>query len=94
MNEGLRELKRLYIWWTEERPQREDPYADDHFEGIRRPSALRQLDGNGDDMSAVRGNFQEYFKVLERCAEQERLFEREDQEALERLIKLRGFMWT
>lgn len=94
-DEGLRELKRLYIWWTVERPMRSCPYDDKHFIGVRTPNAERVLaHHNGGKMSDPIVDYSEYHKIIKECGEREDVYEREDQEKLEQLIKLRGFMWT
>jgi len=79
------ELTKLYKWWTEDRPNRDDSYPGSEDFGIE--------DIFGDNARKQPG----YKAWRDACDEREkrdREYDLEDTEMLIRLITIRGYMWT
>lgn len=94
---AAQEIIKLYKWWKEERPKRQDPMAasgwSDYCEEKRQEAEAR-----GDDMwigcvrdeaDSVRSS-----KILETCHKMEREQDEEDTRMLICLIKIRHQLWT
>jgi len=79
------ELRKLYKWWTEDRPNRDDSYPDSEDFGVE--------DIFGDNASKQPG----YKAWRDACDEKEKIdreYDLEDTEMLIRLITIRRYMWT
>jgi hypothetical protein len=88
-----RELYDLYIWWTETRSKRVDPYeASGWTEYCER---LRELNGGSlfgsKTTPELRKLSNRSHKLLQKIEAQ---YEREDEQMMIRLIKVRGALWT
>lgn len=85
-----REILTLYRWWKLERPKRPDAYD------ISGYSALCEKSRRGDgDLSFVEHPMSpEMGTALQKVQEIEESYDREDQEMLIRLIKIRQGLWT
>lgn len=84
-----REIRELYLWWTDIRPNRklkETPGYDNQGLGI-----LSVLD---DDFDKDAKDFVDYSKIFEENSKLEEEWQEEDTEMFIRLVKVRGHMWT
>lgn len=82
-----REKLALYLWWTETRPARVDPWSDPGIwaEWRAKHKATTDLDD---------ADFMRVGEPHQRAGSLEKFYEDEDQEMLGRLVKLRGSLWT
>ncbi len=81
----------LYLWWTQERPARRDPFDD----VVDRPGPIRELLWNVEnDTPEVAQAKDAYFASLRKAGEIEEAYEKEDEEQLIRLMKVRRGLWT
>lgn len=84
-----REIKELYLWWTDKRPQRKEveavPYGD---QGLGIFSSLDDdFDRNSDDYKAFTSAMEQNDKLNE-------AWEAEDTEMFIRLVRIRKALWT
>ena len=82
------EIKELYIWWTEKRPARLDPYD---------VSGWSDLCDSNDRAFFEEKTPEENKQIrdsLDLCSQIEKQYEDEDEEMLMRLIKIRKSLWT
>jgi hypothetical protein len=88
---NAREIHELYKWWTEQRPQRPDPYKvsgwSDYCDSKRRKSDDIFDDLENDDKIDTK-------PMLDHIHKLEEDYEREDEEMMIRLIKIRRALWT
>lgn len=90
-----KEIKELYTWWTQTRRARPDPYDvsgwSAHCEAMRVKYPGRFMSGldskNDEDRKASR-------KVSEQLQKIEAAYEKEDEEMMIRLIRVRSTLWT
>lgn len=81
----------LYLWWTQERPARIDPF-DDVPECV---GSIRELLWNVEnDTPEVAQAKEAYFASLRKAGEIEEAQEQEDEDQLIRLMKVRRGLWT
>ena len=82
-------IKELYLWWTETRPNRPDPWIASGY------AALVKLEDADDIFGAFVGaNKNEKSAASKRMWEMEGQYEQEDQEKLIELISIRKSLWT
>ena len=74
----------LYIWWTTERPNRKEPWSDYQIWNKVKDIDLNDILSPNVDFSRA-GNI---------AQELDQLYESEDQHQLERLIKIRSYLWS
>jgi hypothetical protein len=83
----------LYLWWKKVYPNRPDPLEAAGWNTIyEKPDPANFVVGDHDDDSEA--DRQESREALAKCAEIERAYEKDDEEMLIRLIKIRGHLWT
>ena len=86
------EIEALYIWWTEERPLRPDPYV---VSGWTAYCAEKHHAGEGLLESLDRpGHWEKTKPMHDIMNELEAKYEQEDEEMMIRLIKIRNSLWT
>jgi hypothetical protein len=90
---GAQEILDLYTWWTEERPKRPDPYDASGWTALceRRRQSGKDFFDFEDRTEEEKA---ESAKVLDLCHEIEEKYDREDEEMMIRLIKIRKGLWT
>ena len=91
---AAREILDLYHWWTEERPQRVDPYEASGWTAIcaaRRAEDPDSVLGRDDNSAAER---RATAKALKETQKIESAYNREDEQMMIRLIKIRQSLWT
>ena len=103
--ESAKEIKQLYIWWNDTRPQRPDPMDIRGDKGVSW-SEYCVLDkpayddkGNELNFMAILGNSSDAGTEISDSAskvmhEAEEAYDKEDEEMLIRLIKVRKNLWT
>ena len=82
----------LYTWWTVTRPARPDPYDASGWSSYcdrKRSQGLDFLDTVEDRKDLVQSR-----TILDRLNEMEQAYDREDEEMMIRLIKIRHHLWT
>ena len=85
--EKARIVKELYLWWVDERPQREElPYPVSEHHGLEMLSH-RWRDDNKDDYEKIR-----QWSIDSQA--QEEAWDKEDDDKLIQLIKIRKSLWT
>lgn len=90
------EIRTLYAWWTVTRPNRRDPYSKiDPWNG---KFSMFDADHSEEEHEA-KTRRRKAWKAsvatkLEQAHKLEQIYEKEDQDMLIRLIKVRGTMWT
>jgi len=95
---AAREILALYKWWTEVRPNRPDPYDASGWSEIC--SRKRKNDDDDDDVLGIFDEDQsEHEKLDSRKAlnianQMEKAYDKEDEEMMIRLIKIRDSLWT
>jgi hypothetical protein len=82
----------LYDWWTKTRPQREDPFVLGGYYELYPDSGLF-IDEivSGDDSKGISKKVRAMFKRVRRIEDN---YNKEDEQMLIRLIKIRKSMWT
>jgi hypothetical protein len=89
---AAQEIEALYLWWTEERPLRPDPYE---VSGWTAYCAEKHHAGEGLLESLDRPGHWETTKPMHDIMnELEAKYEQEDEEMMIRLIKIRNSLWT
>jgi len=89
-----KELKELYIWWTETYRNRPDPYDASGWTAYCEASRLAnggKLNFSGDKNPELKKMSDKSHKLLQKI---EAAYEREDTEMMIRLIKIRDALWT
>jgi len=88
------EIKNLYAWWKNQRPQRRDSLDDKRlkvpplkFEKIKDSSCSRMVQPD-------RKKYCAYYRALKQSIRLERKWREEDRQNLHRLIEIRHFLWT
>ena len=95
--ENAKELKELYTWWTVTYRNRPDPHDASGWTAWCRSE--EDEEGNhpiwklGSE-NKTPAELEESRKILDRCHEIEAAYEKEDEEMLIRLIKIRNSLWT
>ena len=82
---SAKEIKNLYLWWTEVRPSRIDPY--DKYE-----EELDELSGSLNNMPEK--NKKKLINLYKKIAKLEDQYEKEDDAMLIRLMNVRRNLWT
>lgn len=88
---SAREIMELYDWWTNVYPNRPDAYD---VSGWTKYCENKRERGIGFMETDPLENREETNKILERNSEIENEYNKEDEEMLIRLVKLRGSLWT
>lgn len=92
---SAQEIYDLYMWWTEVYPKRPDPHEASGWTAFC--AERRKITGD-DIFLDLEDADEEYHnnskKILDRCREIEEAYEKEDEEMLIRLIKIRKSLWT
>ena len=90
-----KELKELYVWWTETYRNRPDPYDasgwTDHCEAMRLKNPGKMFASLNTQDPADRKASDKAHKLLQRI---EAAYEKEDEAMMIRLIKVRDALWT
>lgn len=85
----------LYHWWKNIRPNRPDPYEASGFNSY---FAKMEKKNGGDFLAALDdsdpSDIEESLKCHKSCDEIEEAYEKEDEEMMIRLIKIRKSLWT
>lgn len=91
-----KEIHDLYIWWTQTRPARPDPYDASGWSDIC--DRVRQANGGGSMAGlaspkdpVLRQEQDRAHKIVQQLEEQ---YEKEDEKMMIRLIKIRQSLWT
>lgn len=91
---AAREILELYTWWTETRPNRLDPYVDSGWSAVLQKE--REL-GDGElfwDGPSDPDLAREREMAHARLMKLEEYYQKEDDEMLVRLVKIRHHLWT
>lgn len=91
--EAAREILALYKWWTEERPQRPDPFDASGWSAYCEQKRQKGI-GILDDFDDEGGEKIDTRPMLSQIDEMEARYEAEDEEMMIRLIKIRRSLWT
>lgn len=87
-NAKTQEIWTIYNWWTKVRPYRQDPR-----EHLRQPEYIS--DSNGfREMFLIDGDDELWHNAMQLTRKLEEEWEKEDEEMLMRLIKIRDYLWT
>lgn len=90
---AAQEIKDLYLWWTQVRPKRVDPYEASGWDKISERRRQSQPD-NFFPQDKSEEEKDESRRSLDRLHQLEAEYDQEDEEMLIRLIKVRGSLWT
>lgn len=85
------EIKELYDWWVYLRPNRVDPWGKEFHGKWFGPEHGKPGSTSGTSRWQLS---EEYSHHLRECGAIQDEYDREDQENLERLVKLRVYLWT
>jgi hypothetical protein len=88
-SEGASEVRALYLWYKDVRPNRVDPFSEVPDRPLIFESDNIEFDENGQLKSD-----EEYSKAVMKAFEKEEKQEEEDTAQLVRLMKIRRSMWT
>lgn len=92
---NAREIKALYLWWTEVYPTRPDPYDASGFaEYLKKREEANGGKYNWGCGEKTEEERQELKAVLDESTRIEQLYESEDTAMMIRLIKVRDGLWT
>lgn len=84
-----REIKELYLWWTDKRTQRKEietkPYSDQNL------GTLSSLD---DDFDRDAADFKSFMSTMEHNDKLNQEWEKEDTDMFIRLVKIRKALWS
>jgi hypothetical protein len=87
--QAAREIYDLYIWWTQERPLRVEPYAasgwNDYYRENYENKQRDPLDEHDSEQADI---------ALKRLHDIEMQYDQQDQDYLIRLVKVRKHLWT
>ena len=89
-----KELKELYVWWTETYRNRPDPYDASGWTEYCEASRLAnggKLNFSGDKSPELKKMSNKSHKLLQKI---EAAYEKEDEQMMIRLIKVRDALWT
>lgn len=86
---AAQEILELYFWWKFSRPNRVDPYELSGWSKLCEEKSLMEFSERRDPEHRKKTK-----EVLNRLNEIEESYEREDEEMLIRLIKIRRSLWT
>lgn len=91
---GAKELLELYTWWTKVYPNRQDPHDASGWSALcaKRHAAYPDDGFLFDDRTP--GEREETRRVLDLSTELEKQYDKEDEEMMIRLIKIRDSLWT
>ena len=91
---GWREMKRLYRWWKETRPNRKSPLDDDRLPSP--PLKLKKVPDSdlSEWVKPDKKKYAKYYEALDRHNKLEQKWHKEDQRNHHRLIEIRSFLWT
>ncbi|MGC2063961.1 MAG: hypothetical protein WA610_13375 [Thermodesulfovibrionales bacterium] len=92
--QGWREIKSLYRWWKETRPNRKSPLDD---ERLPSPPTKWKKVPNSDLSEWVKPDkkkYAKYYEALKRHNKLEQKWHKEDQRNLHRLVEIRSLLWT
>lgn len=84
---GSREIRELYLWWTETRPKRPDPHDESGWIDYCATHPFSLGKESDEDRQRVR-------EMLDHVNNVETFYFDEDTKMMERLIRIRGYMWT
>jgi hypothetical protein len=89
-----REIKSLYRWWKETRPNRKSPLDDDRLPSP--PLKLKKVPDSdlSEWVKPDKKKYAKYYEALDRHNKLEQKWHKEDQRNLHRLIEIRSFLWT
>lgn len=82
---SAKEVKELYLWWTEARPSRIDPYDNYEEERDKLSGSILNMDGK---------NKKKMMALYKKIGKLEDQYEKEDETMLIRLMKVRKSLWT
>jgi hypothetical protein len=85
-----REIWEIYHWWKFIRPQRPDPYDFSGWSEYCGSRSMKELFGN----DRTEEDQKMSMELIDRAKEIEEAYDREDEEMLIRLVKLRKHLWT
>lgn len=91
---NAREIKELYLWWTETYPNRRDPYEASGWNAYCEASRIAnggKLSFSADKSPALKKQSDKAHRLLRKL---EVDYEKEDEAMLIRLIKVRNALWT
>ncbi len=86
--QAAREIRDLYIWWTQVRPARPDPYDESGWTAYmhsREQAGYDPLDANPDAQVTI---------LIQKLRDLENQYDQEDHDYLVRLVKIRKHLWT
>lgn len=89
-----RELKELYLWWTTVYPNRPDPHDASGWSAYCEASRLAnggKLRFGGDNIPELQKMSDKAHKLMRKI---EAAYDKEDEQMMIRLIKIRGSLWT
>lgn len=89
---GAIEIKALYIWWTVDRPKRPDPYEASGWSALC--AKRREGDKSWFPEDKTPKDRAESRKSLNKLQKIEAAYEKEDEQMMIRLIKIRNSLWT
>jgi len=89
-----KDMKYLYKWWKEIRPQRRNPLDDKSIKIP--PLRFKKVPGTEYTQSILpdRKKYSEYYRMLKKYHQLLKKWEEEDQRNLHKLIDLRKYLWT
>jgi hypothetical protein len=92
---SAKEIKELYLWWTTTYPNRPDPYDasgwTEYCEASRLANGGKLSWSGGDKSPELKKQSDKSLKLLQKI---EAAYEKEDEEMLIRLIRIRQSLWT
>ena len=86
---AAREIKALYKWWVEERPARKDVIIPDYDR-----QGLGDLGMFDDDFDQDAPDYKAHLESFELQEKKDKEWEKEDEDMLVRLMKIRKSLWT
>ena len=89
-----KEIKGLYTWWRDIRPNRKDPLDDKRIKVP--PLRTRKVSGKNltELVQPDQRKYADYYRAMKKHLRLIQKWHHEDQRNLHRLIEIRGYLWT
>ncbi len=95
---AAKEVLDLYTWWKETRPNRPDPYVEANYYEVFKGKTLRdhlvEVQRDGETYYTLKRSTKQESQVFKTVTKIEAKYDKEDEQMLIRLIKIRRFLWT
>jgi hypothetical protein len=97
-SKAAKEVLELYTWWKTTRPNRPDPYVEAGYYEVFKYRTLRddlvEVERDGEKYYTLKKSTKQERQVFKKVTKIEAKYDKEDEQMLIRLVKIRKFLWT